>query len=90
MLAEPSEIVDLALTQAIERYAELERGHVLKLIPQEWPEQIAVLLVDFFFKTTCGNRVGMPELIAMERENGMNNYFIPACSCELAEWRENK
>jgi hypothetical protein len=76
------EMLDLALTQAIERYMEMEEDEVYEAIAAEWPEQIAVLLVEAFFKTTCGNCCGMTEFIQIARIQGDSTYFVPMCGCE--------
>jgi hypothetical protein len=79
-----SEILDLTLTQALERYMEMESEAAYDAIVKEWPEQIAVMLVEFFFKSTCGNCAGIPEFIQVPREQGDTNFLVPICSCE---WR---
>jgi len=79
-----TEILDLALSQAIERYAEMEPNDVYDAITNEWPEQIAVLLVEFFFKATCANCGGTNDFIEIERENGGGNYIAALCGCEVA------
>ena len=80
-----SEVMDLALTQAIECYMEMEPDAVYDAITHEWHEQMAVLLVEFFFKTNCRNCSGMPEFIELPREHGDTGYFLPVCSCASAE-----
>ena len=77
-----SEIIDLALTQAIERYMEMESDAVSDAIAREWPEQTTTLLAEFFFKSHCANCGGMADLIQIERENGHGNYIVPLCGCE--------
>jgi hypothetical protein len=77
-----SEIVDLALTQAIECYMEMEPEAAYDAIVSEWHEQLAVILVEFFFKTTCGNCDGMPDFIQIPREQGDSTYIAPMCSCD--------
>jgi hypothetical protein len=79
-----SETLDLALTQAIEQYIEMEPNEVHEAIHNDWPEQIAVLLVEFFFKTTCGNDcTAIPDFIEIERDNGHSHYVVLQCSCDL-------
>ncbi|MEJ0061658.1 MAG: hypothetical protein WDO70_00255 [Alphaproteobacteria bacterium] len=77
-----SEIIDLTLTQAIERYMEMEPEAVHDAIVAEWPEQLAVILVEFFFKTTCGNCDGLPDFIQIPREQSDIYYIVPLCGCE--------
>ena len=77
-----SEIIDLALTQAIECYAEMEPEAAYEAIVAEWNEQLAIMLVEFFFNTTCGNCAGMPDFIHLPREGGDTTYIVPICSCD--------
>jgi hypothetical protein len=79
------EILDLAVTQAIERYVDMEPNEVYDAIADEWPEQIAVLLVEFFFKATCGSCGGTNDFIEVERENGGGNYVAAICGCEVSQ-----
>jgi hypothetical protein len=76
-----NEIIDLALTQAIEGYIEMEPEAAYEAIVAEWHEQLAVMLVEFFFKTTCGSCAGIPDFIQLPREQGGSNYIVPMCSC---------
>jgi hypothetical protein len=80
-----SEIIDLALTQAIECYLEMEPEAAYDAIVAEWHEQLAVMLVEFFFKATCGNCAGMPDFIQLPREQGDTNYIVPICSCDWSD-----
>jgi hypothetical protein len=84
MKTHETEITDLALSQAIERYMEMEPDKVYEAITREWHEQIAVLLVEFFFKATCGNCGGTNDFIEIERDNGNGNYVAAICGCEIA------
>ncbi|MDR3560894.1 MAG: hypothetical protein P4N59_05575 [Negativicutes bacterium] len=77
-----TEVFDLALTQAIERYIEMEPQAAHEAITREWPEQIAVLIAEFLFNSFCGDCGGMAHFVEIERENGHSNYFIPLCACE--------
>jgi len=77
-----SEILDLALTQAIERYMEMEPDIVYDAIAEEWPEQLAALLVEFFFNTGCCDCAGMTDFIHIPREHGDSNYIVPIGGCE--------
>ncbi len=79
------EIIDLSLTQAIERYIEMEPDKVYNAIADEWPEQLAAMLTEFFFRTTCSNCDGMPSFIQIPREQGDSNYLVPLCSCAFGE-----
>jgi len=79
-----TEVLDLALTQAIERYAEMEPYDIQEAIATEWPEQLAVVLVEYMLKTTCGNCTGIPDFIQIERDTGDGHYYlVPLCSCDL-------
>jgi hypothetical protein len=77
-----SEIIDLALTQAIERYMEMRPEAVADAIAAEWPEQIATLLAELMFKSPCASCGGMADLIQFERHNGDSNYIVPLCGCD--------
>lgn len=77
-----SELIDLALTQAIERYMEMEPDIVYDAIAKEWPDQMAALLAEFLFRATCGHCGGVPDFIEYRRENGFSNYIAPICDCE--------
>ena len=79
-----SEKIDLALSQAIEAYIEMEPDTIYEAIANEWPEQIAILLVEFFFKATCVHCSGTNDFIEIERENGDGNYVDVICGCEIA------
>jgi hypothetical protein len=77
-----SEVIGLALTQAIECYMEMEPEAAYDAIIADWHEQLAVILVEFFFKTTCNKCGGMPDFIEMSRESSDSNYIVPICSCD--------
>ena len=77
-----SEIIDLALTQSIERYMEMESDAVYDAITREWPEQIAAILVEFFFNTGCCDCAGMTDFMQIPREHGTSNYIVPIGGCE--------
>ena len=44
-----TEVLDLALTQTIERYRDMDPDDVYDAIAAEWPEQMAILLIEFLF-----------------------------------------
>lgn len=77
-----SEIIDLALSQALERYMEMTPDAVSDAIAAEWPEQIAALLSEFIFNSHCTTCGGQPDFIEMERESGHCTYVVPLCGCE--------
>ncbi len=77
-----SEVIDLTITQALECYMEMEPDAAYNAIIADWHEQLAVILVEFFFKTTCTSCGGMPDFIQIPREDGDSNYIVPICSCE--------
>jgi hypothetical protein len=79
-----SEVLDLAITQAIERYIDMEPDDVCDAIVNEWPEQIAVLLIEFFIKATCSQCSSTNDFIEIERENGGGNYVAAICGCEIS------
>ena len=81
-----SEIVDLDLTQSIERYLEMEPDEIRDAIVKEWPEQTAVLLEEFLFNTSCGNCGGVPDFIQKEREDSDSSHVAPVCSCKWNKW----
>ena len=78
-----SEMLDLALTQAIECYVEMDADEVHAAITRDWPEQIAVLLEEALFKSTCGTCSGMADFIEVERDNDHGHYMAPLCSCDM-------
>ncbi len=78
-----SETVDLAITQAIECYMEMEPDAAYDAIIADWHEQLATILVEFFFKTRCSNCGSTPDFIEMPRENGDSNYIVPTCGCDM-------
>lgn len=80
-----SEIIDLALTQAIERYMEMDENAVYDAITSEWPEQIAALLVEFLFNTGCCHCTGMTDFLQIPREHGGSNYIVPIGGCKWAK-----
>ena len=80
-----SEILDLALTQALDRYMEMEVTDVCEVIHKEWPEQIAILLTEFVLKTTCPNCGDITDFVQIERDNGGSTYVAPLCTCEWAK-----
>ena len=80
-----SEMIDLALTQAIEGYMEMEPEAAYDAIIAEWHEQMAILLVEFFFKPHCPTCTSMPDFIQMPREDGDSLYYVPMCSCDLGD-----
>ncbi len=70
MKSHMSETIDLILTQAIERCVEMAPEQAYNAIVSEWGEQMAAILTEFFFKTTCNNCDGMPDFIQIPREQG--------------------
>jgi RNA polymerase subunit RPABC4/transcription elongation factor Spt4 len=82
MKTHESEIIDLALSQAIERYMEMKPECVHDAITSEWHEQIAVILTEFFFRAACPKCRSTHDFIEMERENGGGNYVVSICGCE--------
>jgi hypothetical protein len=44
-----AEIFDLALTQAIDKYMEMEPDEIYRAIVMDWHDQMASLLLSFFF-----------------------------------------
>ena len=78
-----TEMLDLALAQAIERYMAMEPNEAHDAIEDEWPEQIVVLLAEFFFKTACPDCGAGFDFIPIERENGNGAYLTPICACEI-------
>ena len=44
-----TEILDLALTQAIDKYMEMEPDEIYAAIIKDWHDQMAALLLAFFF-----------------------------------------
>ena len=80
-----SEIIDLAFTQSIERYLEMEPETVYDAIVEEWPEQTAVILIEFLFKRTCNRCDGISDFVQVSRVGGNTTYIVPLCSCDWAD-----
>ena len=80
-----SELIDLALTQAIERYMEMEPDAVYEAIAHEWPEQMAVILTEFMFRTTCGLHDETTTFIQVPRAQGGSTFLIPLCRCDWSD-----
>ncbi len=77
-----TEIIDLTLTQAIERYMEMETfDDAHEAIVEEWPEQIAVLLIEFLDNLHCGQCGKNFELLSLNRDNGDSHYIVFVCTC---------
>jgi len=70
-------LFDLVLTQAIERYGEMGPQEIRKAIKAEWKEQTAVLLREFFFKSSHRGRKGLPALCHRIRSDGNGTYIAP-------------
>ena len=70
-------LFDLVLTQAIERYGEMQPQEIRKAIKTEWKDQTAVLLREFFFKSGSGGSKGLPELRHRARKDGNGIYLEP-------------
>ena len=49
------ELLELILTQSIERYVEMKPADAEKAIAQEWPQQIRTLLISFLTKPLATN-----------------------------------
>lgn len=82
MKSHAAEMLDLALTQAIERYVDMPQNEIWDVILEEWPEQIAVLLIELLFKPVCRECTSSVNYISIERESGHGNYIIPLCACD--------
>jgi len=78
-----SKILDLALTQAIDHYRDMEPDEVHEAIAADWPEQIAVLLVEFLFKTCCGSCGHIMDFIHVERDEDDTTFIMGYCDCEV-------
>lgn len=87
MKSHAAEMFDLALTQAIERYVDIPQNEVWDAILDEWPEQIAVLLIEFLFKPICGECASPVDYVSIERESGHGNYMVPLCDCDTKPYR---
>jgi hypothetical protein len=77
------EIIDLVLTQAIERYSEMDADVAEAAIFLEWPEQTAVLLKAFMLGHACYRCGGSPGLFHVQRRDFNNTYIKPLCVCEV-------
>ena len=78
-------ILDLALTQALEQYQDMSPREAQSAILYDWPEQIAVLLFEFLFKTWCRSCGEHVDFITTGRRDGYTTYIRPFCDCELLD-----
>jgi len=78
-----SQILDLAITQAIEHYRDMEPEEAYNAIIADWPEQIAVLLIEFLFRTWCGACGELVDFIQIERDNDNTTFISAFCDCEI-------
>lgn len=77
MKSPTTEMIDLALTQALERYMEMDPSDVYEAIVHEWPEQTAALLTDFFYGNRGGTFGVQSGLIEIPRTSGGMTYYVP-------------
>jgi|GEM_PF-4430387 len=77
------EVIDLALSQSIERYMEMKPDEIYDAIVSEWTEQIAVLLIGFFFKTGCGRCTCLPDIVPVKRDEHDSHFYVAFCNCHL-------
>ncbi len=82
-----SRYIDMAVAKAIGRYIDMPPDDACEAIAAEWGEQMAAILEEILFNTTCGDANGMTEFLEIERENGDGTYFSPICRCKWNKWR---
>jgi len=69
------EVVDLLLTQSLERYQDMEPRRIPLAIMQEWGPQTSALLDHFIARAARHNRYDMPRFILRPRIGGGGSYF---------------
>ncbi len=76
-----TELLDLILTQALERYVEMKPEDVEKAIKKEWPQQIGTLIRVFLHKTRCDKCNMQVRFTLLMKANGHSGYVAPICNC---------
>ncbi|MGB9152205.1 MAG: hypothetical protein WCD70_03855 [Alphaproteobacteria bacterium] len=76
------ELLELILTQSIERYVEMKPADAEKAIAQEWPQQIRTLLRVFLHKTTCDKCQTSVRFMVLMKKDGNGVYVSPVCNCK--------
>ena len=77
-----AELLELILTQSIERYLEMKPAEVDKAIMREWPQQIRTLLRVFLYKTMCDKCQTQVRFMLVMKSKGGGGYVAPICDCK--------
>ena len=77
-----TELLELILTQSIERYIEMKPAEAEKAITREWPQQIRTLLRVFLHKTTCDKCQTSVRFMILMKGDGSGSYVSPVCNCK--------
>ena len=85
-----TEMVDLDLSDAMASYQHMDHDELYETIVNEWPEQIAMLLVEFFFKTTCSTCDAKLELLHVERSDNAGTFIMGFCDCDMQPISEDE
>lgn len=84
MKTEETEKLSAELTNSIRRYTKMEPNELCKVLEEEWPEQIAVLLTDLFFNSQCPHCGDMKNFFEVKKnEDSEVIYIAPVCVCEI-------
>ena len=76
------ELLDLILSQAIERYLEMKPAHVEKALIREWPPQMRTLIRHFIDKSTC-RKCHTHIRFMLNIEAGKDSgYVVRLCQCK--------
>ena len=78
-----AELLELILTQSIERYLEMKPAEAEKAIMREWPQQqLRTLIRVFLHKTTCDKCHTQVRFMLLMKKNGSGGYVAPVCDCK--------
>jgi hypothetical protein len=83
-----AEEIATALTIDIQRYHDMESREAYEAVNIEWPKQIAVLLIEFLFRTSCGSCDGLLDFATIEPENE-RPFVTTICDCDDMQAVEN-
>ena len=69
------EMFDLSVSQAIDRYIDMKPKEFIHAIFQEWPEQMAIVLIVFMSAIKCPLLEGAFRVVYVERRNKACSYI---------------
>ncbi len=78
------EILELILTQSLERYLEMKPAETEKALLRDWPQQqqMRTLLRVFLSKTACDKCHTQVRFMLLMKSDGTGNYIAPICDCK--------